>query len=147
MTIGICFVVFRTKWVRTLFFSALRLAFTSLEPAMFARMRTDANQKDIYINIYIYIYIYLCVWLSHVAHQHTQRTPIMLVVSFFLSLIIGCLQIVQSIAAVAVRAHCAAHDHQILGATTATPFDTTAPCAPAAIMASRRFWDSSSNVV
>ena len=29
---------------------------------------------------------------------------------------------------VAVRAHCAAHDNQILGATTTTPFDTTAPC-------------------
>ena len=95
-----------------------------------------------YIHKNTYLYIYMCVCLSHVAHQHKQRTLIMSVTwwcIFFLSMITGSLQIVQSIAAVAVRAHCAAHDHQILGAY--------ALCAPAAIMASRRFWDSSSNVV
>ena len=72
----------------------------------------------------------MCVSVTRGTPTHTANAHHVgdVVVSFFLSVIIGSLQIVQSIAAVAVRAHCAAHDHQILGATTATPFDTTALC-------------------
>ena len=51
------------------------LVFTSVEPAMFARMRTDVNQKDKYINMYIYrfIYIHVCVSVTRGTPTHTAN--------------------------------------------------------------------------
>ena len=122
------------------------LVFTSVEPAVFARMRTDANQKD----IYIYIYIHTCVCLSHVAHQHTQRTLIVSV-TWWCLFSLGD-HWVSADRSVNRRRRGSRSLRRARSPNSWRHHSNTlqyhcALGAPAAIMVSRRFWDSSSNLV
>ena len=150
VTMGVCFVVFRTKWVRTLFLfffvcSLDRTVLLSFSPVWNQQCLLACGQMR---TRRIFLYTRVCVTRGTPTHTANTHHVGDVVVSFF-SLIDHWVSADRSVnrrrrGSRSLRRprspNSWRHDNNTLRYHCAL-------CGPAAIMASRRFWDSSSNVV